>query len=108
MVRIRQHGENRVNVIIMNDLKEERLELEATAKDWEDKNIARQAVLDAHQERLETWEEELEGLKRSRCAEDGRWGTTKSVIIALLSLLLVLVLVIFCYWYFFNSKQPAR
>ena len=47
MVRIRQDGEYIVHVIIMNDLKEETLELEATVKEWEDNNKASQADLDA-------------------------------------------------------------
>ena len=104
IVRIRQHGENRANVIIMSDLKEEKLEMEATVKDYEDKNLGRQAALDSHQESLETWQEELEGLQRSRIAEAGSWGTSKSLIIALLGLQLVLSWVIFFIVTFFNSQ----
>ena len=111
-VRIRQYEQNKANVIIEMDLKEERLELEAIRldqestdrkqgkltrllQDKEEQSIKREADLDARQKSLETWQEELEGWPRGRGTADGRRGTSKSLILALLLLFLLLVLVIF-------------
>ena len=110
IVRIRQHEQNRVNFIMKNDLIEDRLELEATGRkqeatsqeqkttgqeqkkigqlfqDKEDTCTNWEADLDARQEGLASWQEELEGVRRSSAG--------KSVTIALLVLVLVLVLII--------------
>ena len=110
IVRIRQHEQNRANFIMKNDLIEDRLELEATSRkqeatsqeqkttgqeqkkigqlfqDKEDTCTNWEADLDARQEGLASWQEELEGVRRSSAG--------KSVTIALLVLVLVLVLII--------------